>query len=229
MIIIYFIVIALGFVLPFISCVIHNKRNKILSLEKLFYSYIFFIIGFIFFSKIFYIFLEFDFDKLNIISNFNFIEFLKFILSGYSFIGGYLGGIFSVYLFSKLINERENTLISIYTHSLLLMYGVLKIGCFIIGCCEGKYEIPIQLIESIVSLTTYCLININLKKYETKKKLLGISLFSFGMIRFLLSFFRIYSSNFCFIIVQLICLIFIIYGIKNYYLNKIIIFDGDKQ
>ena len=195
-----------------------NKKLKLLSIENLLYSYICFTIGFILFAKIFHIFLDFDFKSLKFLLNHNIKESFNFIFSGYSFIGGYIGGIGSIYLFSKLINIRFKSLIAIFLHSLLLMYGILKIGCFINGCCIGKYDFPIQIIESIISLVIYGYIFLNLMKYK-ENKLIGISIFSFGLSRFLISFFRIYSNIYSFIIVEIICLIFIVIGISNFSLN----------
>lgn len=210
----YLLVIILGFILPFIFSIFINKKNKIFSLEYLFYSYIIFLIVFIIFSKIGYIILEFDLNNLYLFFNSNnIIDKLKFILSGYSFIGGYIGGILSCLLFSKITNKNFKELLLIYAPTLILIYSILKIGCFIKGCCIGYFNIPIQLIESSINLILYLYILLNIKKFHMNKTI-GISFIYFGLIRFIISFIRQYNNYFSFVFIEIFCLILIVIGLK---------------
>ena len=216
----YILFIILGFSLPFASCIIINKKFKIISLEYLFYSYILFLIGFVVFAKIFYIILEFDVNSLNLfITTDNIVHKLKFILSGYSFMGGYVGSIVTCFIFSKVIKNNFKNLLVIYLPTLFLMYGILKIGYFIKGCCGSYIEIPVQLVESIISLIMYLYILKNLNKLN-KNKIIGIGFMSFGLSKFLLSFIRDYNNFFSFIFMELICFVLIVIGIKYLKLGK---------
>lgn len=216
----YILFIILGFSLSFASCIIINKKFKIISLEHLFYSYILFLVGFIIFAKIFYIILEFDINSLNLfITKDNIVDKLKFIFSSYSFIGGYIGSIVTCFIFSKIVNNNLKNLLVIYLPTLILMYSILKIGCFIKGCCGSHCSIPVQLVESIISLIMYLYIIKNLNNFN-KNKIIGISFICFGLSRFLLSFIRDYNNCFSFVFVELICFVLIVLGIKYLKLRK---------
>lgn len=211
----YLIFVLLGFILFFFLCMFFNKKYKVLSLEFLFYSYIFSIIPFVLFSKVFYILLEFKFNEISLLFTNNITDVLNFILNGHSFTGGFVGIIISLLLFSKISKVKFNDLLVLYLPSLILLYGILKIGCFCIGCCSGFISIPIQLIESSVSLFIFVLL-IKL----SKEKIISLSLICFGISKFVLSFFRSEIHIFSFIFVLLFCLFLVFLGIKMIYKNK---------
>ncbi len=212
--IIYLFTILLGFISLFVSEIVINKKLKVMSFKDLIYSHILSMIFFLVFSKIFYIILELDFASfVDFIYNDNINSTLKFIFSGYSFIGGYLGIVLSSYIYSKIINTNFKKILLIYTISMIVMYSVLKIGCFIKGCCIGKYYTNIQIVETIVNMIMYIylLLTINNKSINI---LLGKSIIGFSMIRFIISIFRVYSTTYSFVVVEIICLILNVIGIK---------------
>lgn len=212
--IIYLFTILLGFISLFVSEIVINKKLKVMSFKDLIYSYILSMIFFLVFSKIFYIILELDFASfVDFIYNDNINSTLKFIFSGYSFIGGYLGIVLSSYIYSKIINTNFKKILLIYTISMIVMYSVLKIGCFIKGCCIGKYYTNIQIVETIVNMIMYIylLLTFNNKSINI---LLGKSIIGFSMIRFIISIFRVYSTTYSFVVVEIICLILNVIGIK---------------
>lgn len=212
---IYLITICIGFLSLFVSTLIINKNLKVISFEKLIYCYILSMIFFLFFSKLFYIILELDFDSFkNFILGKNIVDVLKFIFSGYSFIGGYLGIILSNYIYSKLIKVDFKKLLLLFITSMIIMYSILKIGCFIKGCCIGKYYINIQIVECFINfiIYIYLLITINKKHINVS---IGKSMIGFSLTRFFISFLRVYSSFYSFILVEIICLILTLIGIKN--------------
>ena len=185
-----------------------------MSFKDLIYNYILSMIFFLVFSKIFYIILELDFASfVDFIYNDNINSTLKFIFSGYSFIGGYLGIVLASYIYSKIINTDFKKVLLIYTTSMIVMYSVLKIGCFIKGCCIGKYYTNIQIIETILNMIMYIylLLTFNNKSINI---LLGKSIIGFSMIRFIISIFRVYSTTYSFVVVEIICLILNVIGIK---------------
>lgn len=212
--IIYLFTILLGFISLFVSEIVINKKLKVMSFKVLIYNYILSMIFFLVFSKIFYIILELDFASfVDFIYNDNINSTLKFIFSGYSFIGGYLGIVLASYIYSKIINTDFKKVLLIYTTSMIVMYSVLKIGCFIKGCCIGKYYTNIQIIETILNMIMYIylLLTFNNKSINI---LLGKSIIGFSMIRFIISIFRVYSTTYSFVVVEIICLILNVIGIK---------------
>lgn len=212
--IIYLFTILLGFISLFVSEIVINKKLKVMSFKDLIYNYILSMIFFLVFSKIFYIILELDFASfVDFIYNDNINSTLKFIFSGYSFIGGYLGIVLASYIYSKIINTNFKKILLIYTISMIVMYSVLKIGCFIKGCCIGKYYTNIQIVETIVNMIMYIylLLTFNNKSINI---LLGKSIIGFSMIRFIISIFRVYSTTYSFVVVEIICLILNVIGIK---------------
>ena len=202
--ILYFIIIFIGFLLNFISIIIYNKKYKILKLENIIISYLLFIILFLVFAKIGYIII----NRNIIINNKLFPNYINFFISGYAFISGYLGLILFTIISSKLFKCNKLDIMKIYIPNMLLLYSILKIGCFINGCCKGV--IPIQIIESITYLIVYIIICI-LEKHN--KNIINISIILFGLLRLILSIFRTYHSLYSFIVVEIICIIIIFYGI----------------
>ena len=202
----YIIFNIMGLLVPFFMCIIKKKKYNI-SFEFIFYSFMMFLIGFLIFSKLFYC-----ISELKLINIFTLTkeELFSFIISGQSFIGGYLGGILLLLLYIKISNSNKNDILSIYTLSLPLMYSIMKIGCYLAGCCEGKYFTNIQLLESIINIICFISIYIFIKN---NNKIIKCSLIIFGTYRFIIYFLRNYSTTYNLIIVQIITLFYIFYGI----------------
>lgn len=207
--IIVFIVL-LGFILFYLSLIYFNKKIN-LNKQQLFFSYILFGLSFFFFAKLFNIIVDWNIDSYNLYLNGNFIDKINFIISGYSFIGGYLGGIIILLIYGKAIKIDTYKLLSLYLPSLLLLYSILKFICLKLGCCESDI-VPIQLIEIIINFILYIVIFIKYKKLNNNK-IISYSLICFWGCRFILSFFRNYIFTKPFYIIELICLIIFIIGL----------------
>lgn len=180
------------------------------------FSYIIFGIGFILSAKIFNIIVDNNIDSLLLYINGNLTDKLQFIFNGYSFIGGYLGGICLLIFYCKIIKLDYKKILSLYLPSLLLLYSVLKFICLTLDCCKSSI-IPIQLIEIISSFILYTIIYVKYKNLSINK-IIGLSLLFFGSCRFVLSVFRDYIFSKSFYIIEIICLIFICIGI--FYFKK---------
>lgn len=203
--ILYFSIIIIGFLINFICVIIINKKYNIFKLENLIISYILFIIVFFLFAKIGFIII----NKSIIVNNELFPVYFNFFVFGYAFIGGYIGILIYPFMISKLFKCNKLDIMKIYIPNMLILYSILKIGCYINGCCGGF--IPIQLIESICYLFAYIYI-CNLVK--SNKYTIKISIILFGLLRLVLSFFRIYNGYYSLIIVEMICLCIVYYGLK---------------
>lgn len=199
----------LGFIASFIMSYKFNKKIKLLSLEHFLYSYIIFLIFFFIFAKILYIILDNRFDTINYILSNSIISKLKFVLSGYTFIGGYIGTLIALIFLSKLFKTNIKDLMYIYIPNMLLLYGILKLGCYLKNCCGSYLDIPIQLIESIINISGYILILCFTKK---RNNTVAISLISFGVFRFILSLLRTFTYSYILIFIELFCLLIISYG-----------------
>jgi len=101
------------------------------------------------------------------------------------------------------------------------MYSILKIGCFIKGCCYSAYlPIPIQLIESLLSFLSFIFLIYLKRKGYTSSFLISLSMFLFALIRLVAAFFRDFSTYLGFILNQIICIILIILSIYFFKNNK---------
>lgn len=210
--IIYIIIIVLGLFIPFIISLINNKKYNYIKTEYFLYCYFIFLLFFMVFAK-----------GLFIITNNQTKEFIQsffaqnmqkkfaYIISGYSFIGGYIGGLIGITVFLQIINCYKHELIYLFSLNLLYMYTILKIGCFIQGCCYSTLlPFPIQLLESLFTFFIIIL-SINLKRKNKQIiYLIGINVFLFSMLRFVTAFFRYYSTCLGYLFNQIICIILLI-------------------
>lgn len=212
--ILYLIFNTLGFVSLFISIFLVNKKYKVLSFEYLVYSYMLFIMGFIIFAKVFHVIMSFE-TLSNIMDSM--VEFLKFIFSGYTFLGGIIGGVLALFLFSQISDVKFKSILLLYAPSMILMYSIMKIGCFFMGCCQGINGIKIQLVESLLNMIGYFVI---IRFLNTKNTLIYYSGLLFGILRFGVSFFRVYPNIISFMFVQIICYGLVFWGLYGLIYEK---------
>lgn len=214
---IYIIIVLFGFIIPFIYALYKNKVEHIIKKEHFLYVYIIYIFAFLFFAKISYV----VFNNPNSIYYILFTDSIKyklaFVLSGYSFWGGYIGTMIIIQYFLLLIKEKG---IYIFSMSSLLMYSILKIGCLIKGCCSGHGKIPIPLLEIIIIFVLFLLIVFLEKRKYKKDNLTILNILLFSIERFIVGFFRSFSTtnSFYFNEMSSIIIIFICY---IYYEHKI--------
>ena len=143
------------------------------------------------------------------------IKFIDLLFSGFVFYGGLVGGIGGLLLGGKLLKLNQLELFDTFAPSVPFGHAIGRIGCFFGGCCFGmelpagssfsliypewyaQYGtnvgvplLPMQLIEAGLLLILYAVLE--LLFHFTKKK--GVSLFTYvfayGVIRFVLEFFR---------------------------------------
>ncbi len=212
--ILYLTTISAGFIILFIFILFLNKKYTILSIENCIYSYIIFLIIFILFSKIIHLFIDFDLNSMSYLLSNNIYDKLKFVFSGYSFIGGYIGGLLVILVLSKLFKKDKLDIMLLYIPNIIIMYSIMKIGCYIKGCCYGVTNIPIQLIETFINLIAFIYILILINKNKEKNIIVGLSFILFGSLRFMVSIFRVFVNKYTFIFIELFCLFLIILGIK---------------
>ncbi len=121
--------------------------------------------------------------------------------AGFSSYGGAIGAILASIIFEKIISH-DKKLIKYTIISLPLTYSIGKIGCFLGGCCYGiPYNgllsvtytnglniplFPIQLLESIVFLIIFIILN----KLKNNKNIIYITIIISALAKFLLDFLR---------------------------------------
>lgn len=148
-------------------------------------------------------------------------EPIDFIHAGISSIGGVCGTILASYIFEK-IESHQNKIIKYTILSLPLVYGLSKIGCFLVGCCYGipysgpgyviyPYGInsklfPIQLVEVILFLILFVVLNY----LKNHKNIVPITLISSSILKLLLDFLRYDHLTKIITVNQIFCIIIII-------------------
>ena len=160
---------------------------------------------------------------------------------GFSSLGGVIGGLIMLYLYSLLVKKDYKYMLILFMPSIPLMYAIGKIGCFVAGCCYGiPYDgighivyhssevallntnlFPIQIVETIISLIIFIYIISGYYKNKFSIKLIMIEIIVCGIAKFLLDFLRyehtvkVVTSN------QIMCLLLVIFsGIYLIRLNK---------
>lgn len=200
----YLLIIGMAFIISFIIFYQISKKND--NKLDIIYVYSINIVGFAIGSKL-----------MSLISNNMEINIYNFINSGYSFLGGMIGSILVVALYSKRYKLDFIKILSNFMVIYPLVYSISKIGCFLNGCCYGiinindiNYKFPLQLVDTTIMLILFLILLMQAKKQKT----LGISiLFSiFYIVRFLEDYFRefrnIYFLNLT--LEQILCGILII-------------------
>jgi len=195
----------LGIIMSFILIMCINKKEKI-DKYNLIIIFLAVMLGYYFGAKI-----------INMIENKNIIFNPS---NGFTYTGGIVGGIILINILSKIFNYKFDSLLSVFIVIFPTLYFFPKIGCFINGCCSGILPIPIQIIESIIGLTLTVLIFI--LKMKNNIYISDLYFIIYGLIRFILDFFRTTRIIFIFglTITQLICILLVLIGKISLYLRK---------
>lgn len=145
------------------------------------------------------------------------IKWLDLVFGGFVFYGGLIGGVGGLLLGAKLLKLKVLDLFDTFAPSVPFGHALGRIGCFFGGCCYGmelpagstfsliypkwyaQYGtgiptgvplLPVPLIEAGLLFILYAVLEVLF--HFTKKK--GVSLFTYvfayGVIRFVLEFFR---------------------------------------
>ncbi|MBR6820689.1 MAG: prolipoprotein diacylglyceryl transferase [Bacilli bacterium] len=151
---------------------------------------------------------------------------------GFSSLGGVIGGLIMLYLYSLLVKKDYKYMLILFMPSIPLMYAIGKIGCFVAGCCYGiPYDgighivyhssevallntnlFPIQIVETIIFLIIFIYIISRYYKNKFSIKLIMIEIIVCGIAKFLLDFLRyehtvkLITSN------QIMCLLLVIFS-----------------
>lgn len=122
---------------------------------------------------------------------------------GLVFYGGLYGALIGGAVYSKLNQKDSRELFMYLTPAIPLFHIFGRIGCFLSGCCHGvesdsfgilhpngNYYVPIQLIEAFGDLIIFIILCICQVKEEKYYRPIGLYLVLYGIMRFVLEFFR---------------------------------------
>ncbi len=129
--------------------------------------------------------------------------------SGFSFYGVIFGLPVFLFLYSKIFGMRAGEFFDYCTPGAVVLFAVLKIGCFLSGCCAGIHadwglifpgesqpRIPAQLIESVCAFLIFAGTLAAERHWEKKGLLYPVFMGSYGVIRFAVEFVRDTEKNF---------------------------------
>lgn len=132
---------------------------------------------------------------------------------GFVFYGGVFGGVIGLLVYCRQFKISFFYLADLYSVCLPLGHAMGRIGCYFAGCCYGmEYDgpfsvtyyttlgdtpletplLPIQLIEAVALIALFLLLMVRYCKgdYEIPGRLVGLYATAYGVLRFLLEFFR---------------------------------------
>lgn len=211
----HFTIYSFGFMLALSALVflilIMKNSKKIMNPEKT-YALLLLIMAFALIgARIIYIFVNVgEFSSL--------LELFMIWKGGLSGIGALFGGIFGVFIFSKINKISFLELADLIIPYVALSFAIGKIGCFLRGCCFGLptslpwgilygkeslasavFDVPVHPVQIYQAIGTFAIFFMLVKFNELKSRksgqtfLLFLSLFS--VLRFFLDFIRYYPAN----------------------------------
>jgi phosphatidylglycerol---prolipoprotein diacylglyceryl transferase len=166
-------------------------------------------------------------------------DFVNFLFTGRTLIGGLIGGTLGVWLTKRLIGlkgKRGN----LFAPALAIGIAIGRIGCFLNGCCFGKpsdlpwavdfgdgiARHPTQLYESVFMLGMFFILKFGFVKGKNiPGYLFKILMISYFMYRFFTEFIRVERVAFFgltyFQIISIFVLIYLIFSEKRLILKQI--------
>ncbi|MDR0913653.1 MAG: prolipoprotein diacylglyceryl transferase [Oscillospiraceae bacterium] len=169
------------------------------------------IVGVIVGSKILYIITRLP----GIIKNFGYLftDFQKFsdaYFGGMVFYGGLIGAAVAAFGYCRYMKVDFSQVCLLFVPIIPLIHGIARIGCFFAGCCYGIHTpapwgvafthslgapngvtlLPVQLYEAALNLIIFAALMLYTRKPRNVKNVLAIYMVSYGIVRFVLEFFR---------------------------------------
>lgn len=140
------------------------------------------------------------------------IWLFQIVTGGMVFYGGLIGAIFGALFYMKKYKTPYAEMFDLGFSGIPLFHAFGRVGCFLGGCCYGmEYHgpisvvypennlggapagvelLPIQLIESLANLVLWAVLAAVYRKSKRRWFTSGLYLVSYGIIRFVLEFFR---------------------------------------
>lgn len=159
------------------------------------------------------------------------------LTSGISSLGGVIGLFGGTIIFGRIYSEGRKLFLQTYSLVIPLMYGIAKIGCYLVGCCHGipyagplaiSYDniviqggpyFPVQLTETITFVLIFLIcLGIYFSKHSDYVVPVTMILCAAG--KFSLEYLREEHIGKILSVNQFICICFMIWGIILIFKNK---------
>ena len=136
---------------------------------------------------------------------------MQVMQGGFVFYGGLIGGLLGLIIYVKAFKMEFFSFSDVCAAVIPLGHALGRVGCYTAGCCYGiPYDgfgavvytntlghtplntplLPIQLIEALCLLVLFVVMIVLYNKIKTKGAVTGIYLVGYGILRFVLEFFR---------------------------------------
>lgn len=205
----YAVMAIVGIIVSFTYTLIRGKQKK-LNINDLLY-YLTFAFGFLLIGAMLL------FQIIEVITNYQTLPYLfkdiKYFMDnwkiGLVFYGGLYGALLGCAAYTKVFKQDTREIFMYISPVIPLFHMFGRLGCFLVGCCHGMESeqfgiayteaigaangipyIPIQLYEAIGDLVIFIILVINQFKVKKCYQPIGIYLTLYGILRFVLEFFR---------------------------------------
>ena len=136
------------------------------------------------------------------------LAFIRRYFGGMVFYGGLFGAVATLPIYAKVIKRDALTILGLLVPVLPLAHAIMRVGCFMAGCCFGVASdtfglvfanspiapnhavVPTQLIEVGANLIFFVVLWIYSTKPRPPLRLLGLYGVMYAVMRFSLEFFR---------------------------------------
>ena len=239
----YGLIIFIAFIIGSIISVQYFSKFNHLGKDDVLFAILYAIIGVGVGAKLLYILTNIPF----LIENYHTLDFwdtlIQMFKGGFVFYGGLIGGILGIYIYAKQFKISFKSILLTLLPVVPLIHAIGRIGCLCAGCCYGmEYDgfgsivfhnsllapnnvplFPMQIVESICNLIIFAIIFVTYKKFIGTYKSIALYLILYGIVRFVLEFFRgdlIRGIYFSLSTSQWISIILFIIGFGILILNK---------
>ncbi len=197
-----------------VQCRFPRKNRVKIESQDMLFMLIYAAIGAVIGAKLMYIVTSVDFNWYPDKSFFDNIKIWAVLIatSGLVFYGGLIGAALGAIIYIKKFKTPCSEMLDIAFAGVPLFHSFGRIGCFMAGCCYGtEYHgpfsvvfpegnigmapagielLPVQLIEAAVNLILWAVLVVVYNKTVRRWLTSGLYLICYGILRFILEFFR---------------------------------------
>jgi len=202
--------ILIGCVLGILVAVYFPVRRDI-KRQDIFFSSLYALIGVIVGAKLLYLAISLpSFIEAHAQTAWTLEDINILFTHGFVFYGGLIGAVLGIFIYSRQYRLPFWHLTDGLIPSVPLMHAIGRIGCFCAGCCYGRAMnppwgvifradsvapagvalFPVQLLESAANFILFIILFCYSRKPRADRQITGLYIACYGVIRFMLEFFR---------------------------------------
>lgn len=206
----YGLMIMLGFICAVLVGIKIGKRKQ-LKTEDVLFAFLYGIVGVVIGGKLLYILVSLpDLIQYRELIFRNKESFISVLQGGFVFYGGLLGGCYGIFRYCRRYGISLSDMFYAVIPGIPLLHGIGRVGCFAAGCCYGiEYQgifhvtfshspvapnlvplFPVQLLESMINFLIFLLLCYLVLKGKKTMELALTYTICYGIMRFVLEFFR---------------------------------------